>query len=110
MVADVRHTLIQVFKTLKEAYKTELQDRAVTLEFKPLDETNFPLMAVTEEMDNKYIIKINSKELNNNYTCWLHILIHEFAHVMAGWSNKNIHTNKWGIWYARIYRKVVDEQ
>ena len=36
-------------------------------------------------------------------------LLHEYAHAKAGWTDKRQHTDAWGIWYAKMYRKLYDE-
>ena len=108
MCRDVKYSLEQVFQKLKKEYKHSLKNKPVELEFVTLEDDK-NCMAITEHLNEKYIIKINLDELTNQYTFWLHILIHEFAHVLAGFKTKRIHTNQWGVWYAKIYRKVIDE-
>ena len=38
------------------------------------------------------------------------VLQHEWAHMKAGWTTKQQHTDVWGVWYARIYRKMYEEE
>ena len=58
------------------------------------------------ETDKAFYIVINARVslMRQKETLW-----HEYAHAMAGWSDKHQHTDKWGICYAAIYRKIQEE-
>lgn len=53
-----------------------------------------------------YLIRI---DMNISLPMQKDSLWHEYAHAVAGWSDKHMHTNKWGITYARIYRLMQEE-
>jgi hypothetical protein len=38
----------------------------------------------------------------------LEVLIHEFAHSLSNWSDKEPHTDEWGVAYSKIYRLFLE--
>lgn len=38
----------------------------------------------------------------------LDTLIHEWAHCLAGWKSRRVHTNRWGSAYSRCYRVFLE--
>jgi len=53
----------------------------------------------------KYLIQLRYSRL------WImkDTLMHEYAHLRCGWSDRVVHTNRWGVEYARIYREMVEK-
>jgi len=65
--------------------------------------------AVVTERRKTYLLQVRDEDGQHMKDS----LMHEWAHMLAGLpfvgQRGEGHTNSWGIWYARIYRVMVDE-
>lgn len=56
---------------------------------------------------NGYYILISDKSQRNDK---IDTLIHEWAHCRVDWDEGSEHSDKWGVEYARIRRRLIDEE
>lgn len=59
-----------------------------------------------EKKGDVFLISID-KNLNEDLS--IHIFVHEFAHMLVWDEPGNIHNEKWGKAYSRVYRIYVDK-
>jgi hypothetical protein len=86
----------------------------------PVEVKTVPLKGIAADCEGvmklgrmvKIVIRINQKK---NWEVKVDSLMHEWAHAMeweANWaenSPKEEHGETWGVWYAKIYRHLIDE-
>lgn len=60
----------------------------------------------TDFYDECYIMKINRED---PVRVQKDTVMHEWAHCLTPEREREHHSDKWGIWYARIYRRVMEE-
>ena len=60
-----------------------------------------------QENDDHYLIRLNK---DHDLQTQKDTLMHEYAHCLAGWDGvHSSHNERWGIFYARIYRYMVGD-
>lgn len=52
-----------------------------------------------------YFISINKDDCVD---CCYDSCVHEVAHVLQNWRDKEEHSENWGIWYSRVYRAFLE--
>ena len=55
---------------------------------------------------NRWYIRINKQSARNDQ---IDTLMHEWAHCRVDWDDDVQHSDKWGKEYAKIRRKLIDE-
>ena len=63
-----------------------------------------------DDSNGYYLDDFEGRNLSIGISTAIDTLIHEWAHCRVDWDEGAEHSDRWGVEYARIRRKLIDEE